>query len=849
MSNRCFKNIFLMVFLAISGLVYSSVEPEWTGKGKYRILVKVEPVNIAERSIDSLIASYDINFDELKTEYSAQGFVDLSTIQVHKYDYNTGLAQTYPSFDGTVSPYDLPCRFADSSLPTEYGVRNGNASTYSDGLVPQKIYQRAGRLFNLLMDNHSGKIIWTHLQHGSAPSYYAIYWDTKPSIEETSLSPSPLIGDGDVLRRKDFQDLAPHSHLRHTIGDLNGDGLFDIVLGEQKGNILFYPNQGSVDEPRFIGCRPVVDQYGPIDVGWYAAPCLYDWNGDGLLDLLIGTAHNVILWWKNTGTQQEYIFDYQGFVEADGSRIETPEQPCEADPEGTIWPYDYFTIPYVCDWNGDGMPDILTGSYLTGRISYYRCTDIVEGIPRLTYEGEIEADGQVIDTVWSAAPLVYDFDNDGKQDLITGGWNYGNYGTNIEPLMYYKNIGTAQNPILQRTAFPVTAGLGIGVISQARVADWNNDGLIDLIISSSNGRIYTYNNVGSSNSPLWQTNNETLKTNWGILSSVFNANSIMDWDNDGNKESLSGSTISRLSGSVHTPVKTVVGRPRTPDGAVIVQPGPGYGDHYNWNSFADWDKDGLVDILCGTHQGNVYLYRNLGAADNLLFDYGVKLKLTNGDDVKVGPEVYDNPEDVPNFTALQGSRVKQLVDDVDGDGIDDLLLSETYGQVWVFLNTQQGAVDKLQPGVIVATGVSRYPVTLFDWNKDGLKDIISGLPNESPGTIYFNSSTQGSPVFDSGIRPFEFPYLFFNTVFHGTDWNQDGDDDFLVEAEYYGFWFEGSFITHGYIDAQRIRFCGDQTTAYLRQDINKDCYVHLSDLSMIADMWLNCYDPRFTSPK
>ncbi len=850
------RNIFFKFAMAVLLIIMTitpvwAVMPEWTGQGRYRIIVEVEPVQLeGARISDKLVARYNIDFDAIMAEKRASGFVDLSTLQVHKFIPETGIAGFYPTFDGAVSPHDRPCRFEDESMLEKYGVRNGNASTYPDGLVPQNMYDRGGQLFNRFMDNNKGSIIWVHNQNNAQSSYYAIYWDTKETLVETNPSPAPFIGDGDVLRKKDGQDLMPHSHLRQAVGDLNGDGLFDIVVGEQKGNVLFYPNQGTLGNPKFTGCRPLTDQYGPIDVGWYASPYLYDWNNDGLLDMLVGTAHNVILWWKNVGTATDYAFEYQGFVQADGGRLETPQTPCEADPGRTIWPNDYFTIPCVSDWNGDGLPDILTGSYLTGQISYYRCTGRVGGIPQLTFEGVLQADGQVLDTVWAAAPVVFDVDGDGRQDLLTGGWNYGNYGTNIESVMYYRNVGTAQSPVLQRQALPTQGTLGAGMIAHPRIVDWNNDGLMDLLVANSNGKIFIYPNVGTSSGAIWQTNSASLQTQWGILSSILNANSISDLDSDGSKEVLSGTTIYRLGGSPHSPVKTNIGRPRTPNGAVITQPGPGYGDHYNWNTFADWDKDGLVDILCGTHQGNVYFYRNLGAADNMSFDYGVKLKLLNGQDLKVGPPVYDDPADVPDFTALQGSRVKQLVDDVDGDGIDDLILTETYGKIWVFLNTVDGAIDKLLPGVQVGSGVSRYPVTLFDWNKDGKNDLISRLPTENPGTIYVNVSTAGTAAFNPGIRPIEFPYLFFNTVFHNSDWNNDGDEDFLVEAEYYGFWFEGSFIEHGYIDAQRVmnydRFCGDPLTIYKPQDINKDCYVDFADMAALAFRWLDCYDPRPT---
>lgn len=799
MSKKVFILIKLMAILFVSCSAFA-VSPEWTGQGQYRLLVKVDPVILTNgRSSDDLIGRYEIDFDALMTEFSGSGYVDLSTIQVHRFDPDTGAALTYPAFDNAVSPYDRPCRFEDNIAPDDYPQRSGYASNYGDGLAPRSTFKRAGRLFNRAMENHTGKIIWTHTQDDSLSSYYAIYWDTKVSKSQIGLSPAPFIGDADVLRLEDNLPLAPYSHVRSTVGDLNGDGLFDIVMAEQKGNVLFYPNMGSIGNPRFLGCQPLIDEYGPIDAGWYGAAVLYDWNDDGLIDLLVGTSHNVILWWENVGTTTDYQFDYQGCLQADGARLETPETPCA---ESSVFVVDYFTMPFVCDWNQDGLPDILTGSYITGQISYYRCSGRTGGVPDLTFEGLIQADGDVLDTVWAAHPLGYDFNNDGKMDLISGSWNFGGGGTNIEMLHYYKNTGTASVPVLQRQSFPMQGSFPSGTLAHAVTVDWNNDSLMDLLVSTYGGHMYCFLNVGTQNAPLWDVHSNELETKWGIWPNILNAWSVMDWDNDGYKEILHGSRIYRLTGSPHSPTNTTVGV-CTVDGSAIYHEGPGYGDHYNWNVLADWDGDGLTDILCGIHQGNIYFHKNSGDPSNLVFDTGIKLKLLTGEEVKVGPPVYKDPDDVPDFVALQGSRAKPFMDDADGDGINDLLIAE-HDKIWVFRNTVAGATDKLQAGVVVGTGVSRFPVTTIDWNQDNKNDIIVGVPVSSPGTIYENQSTPGSPVYAAGITPLDLPYLFYNTVLHNSDWNDDGDDDFLAEGEYFGFWIEGSFMEHDYVYGTRV---------------------------------------------
>ncbi|MBN2291142.1 MAG: VCBS repeat-containing protein [Pirellulales bacterium] len=791
-------------FFVLSSL--QAIEPEWTGSGSHRIIVKVAPIQLdSGRNSDELVASYEVDFDTLKNELNITGQVDLSSLQVHKIDPVNGQAETFKSFSNAKSRYDRPCRFEDVSIPEYYPDRANYPSNYPNGQGPVSYRKRGGRLFNVIMDNSHGKIIWVHTQNAFKTSHYAIYWDTKESLSEIGPSPAPFIGDVDVLRTKSNTPLVGMAHLRICTGDLNGDGLFDIIAGEGKGNILFYPNVGIAGAPRFIGCKPFMDEKGPVNVGYHAAPFIYDWNNDGLVDLLAGTSHNVILWWKNCGTRIKPAFVYQGFLQADGEILRTPSTPCAEDPKQNIWKIDYMTAPCVCDWDNDGLPDILTGSYLTGQISYYGCIGRdSSGIPILTYKGPLKADGGIIDTGWCAAPVAYDFDNDNRLELITGSLNYGGEKNRNNLLMYYKNIGNNKEPLLKHKPLPKIGEFPLSNMARAGVADWNNDGLVDLIVSTG-GEIYVYLNEGTDRSPTWRIDTTALKAEWGFQKSLLgSAMSLDDYNNDGKLEILSGTKILTINGSPYSPNSTSLGNAHV-NGKPIWHEGPNYGDGYNWNIFADWDEDGLVDILSGTQQGNIYLHTNPGLPDKLSFNAGVKLKLINGEDLKIGPDVYEKKEDVPDFQSLQGARVKMLCFDVDLDGIKDLVMSDTYGQIWAFRNTGAGAINKIEPGILIGKGVSRLPIDTIDWNKDGKLDVVCACPLDNPGSIYLNESTTGNIVFAEPIQPMGMPSLFYNAAFHNIDWNSDGDKDLIINAEHFTFWAEDSFIRHGYQQAERVK--------------------------------------------
>lgn len=92
-----------------------------------------------------------------------------------------------------------------------------------------------------------------------------------------------------------------------TFGDMDGDGLPDMIIGESTGRLHFFKNNGTVGNPDFSGMT--TQSIFGLNVGNNSAPFLFDVNKDTLLDLVVGRKDGKISYFKNTGRQNTFQFD------------------------------------------------------------------------------------------------------------------------------------------------------------------------------------------------------------------------------------------------------------------------------------------------------------------------------------------------------------------------------------------------------------------------------------------------------------------------------------------------------------------------------------------------------------
>ena len=97
-------------------------------------------------------------------------------------------------------------------------------------------------------------------------------------------------------------DIDPGSYSTPTLADMDGDGDLDLLVGENAGTLNFYRNEGTRAIADFAAVLPDGASYLGIDVGSRSAPAFADLDEDGDVDLLLGSENAELIYYRNDGT-------------------------------------------------------------------------------------------------------------------------------------------------------------------------------------------------------------------------------------------------------------------------------------------------------------------------------------------------------------------------------------------------------------------------------------------------------------------------------------------------------------------------------------------------------------------
>lgn len=633
------------------------------------------------------------------------------------------------------------------------GLRLFQQDPQTGQVVPREGEATDAHPFKFHEDGYSvAELDLRFVHEGELPAVYALYYDAAAPENTTHLPDVPvMVGNGDRLREGRPSSLGLlNGPLRGSVAlfDPDQDGDLDLWMASgdqlrsgdaQSGGHFFYENIGGPGHhARFA--PPVKIHKGNSPVGYIQAlnaPQIVDVNQDGKLDMFLYNNSDKVQWWEWSFVNGRVVVDaYHELPCPDATRSERGR---------------------LLDWNGDGQLDLLAGTSLffgkqkAGQVpTFGDKPDVTLAID------SIQADA------WQSTPLAMlpvDLDGDGTLELIASGWQtrlfvhrkvagddhydsgtrlttfdghelrmpsvfpvpqFADFDNDSDLDMVWTNDGSivgwceniagpGRTPMLRQTTFffAYDAPLTAGCIAIPWADDWDDDGDLDLILGDAGEHVYLAENVGSAQTPIWDT------------ARPMHAAGLEIEIRSGDEGSLLGSQESDWG--------------------------------YTNPLVADWDRDGLDDLIVSGIRGEIYFYRNVGEIGRPMLGSGRLIEFDKS---------IKNPP-TPEWTRYQ----------------------------------RQGRE------VIIA---HRCRPAVYDWNKDGFLDLLT-LDHTSRWAVYFGKAgDDGIPVVslpDHDVIAFDDPFalaLIWNrrpldhkgwrphyagrTVAQLTDWDGDGDPDLYLDG-------------------------------------------------------------------
>ena len=502
--------------------------------------------------------------------------------------------------------------------------------------------------------------------------------------------------------------------------DYDGDGVLDLVIGvgdwtdygwdnayDREGNWTNGPLRGLIyvainsrttERPTYNKPELITLADGqPVEVYGRPSPNFADFDGDGDLDLLCGEFFDGFTYFENIGTRTEPRY-------AAGRRLMHDGRPLTMDLQ--------MIVPVAIDWTGDGYLDLIVGDE-DGRVALIENTGrLVEGVPQFLPPEYFQQEAADVKCGALATPFAFDWDGDGDEDLLVG--NTAGYlcfyenlsGPGVEQPRWaaprYLNAGgeririqAGPNGSIQG---PCEAKWGYTTLN---VADWDHDGLPDVIVNSIWGRVLWYRNVGIRTDPqlaeaqpirvAWQGTPPKPAWNW--------------WD----------------------PV----------DDELVTQ----------WRTtpvVIDFDGDGLNDLVMLDHEGYLAFFRRQQNDNELMLLPGQRIFVD-----EQGAPLQLNSEE-----AGKSGRVKLAVVDWDGDGRLDLVVNSVNAGWYRQVENSGGKYVYRAMGDLgkqLLAGHSTSP-TIVDWNANGVPDLLVGAED---GRLYYKRNPRSE---QPGIVSREFVY-------------------------------------------------------------------------------------------
>lgn len=251
----------------------------------------------------------------------------------------------YPEYDQRAYPFPIDYN-KDGFLDIISGSSNGSFY-YFQG---EKMGENYETFKSIRLKDSNGKII--SVEGYSAPILTYINEDEKIDLISGSSDGNIywFSGNGDLTFENQgvLVETGMEGQVMPAIGDINGDGIEDLIVGSNTKAIKIYHGRDDDENLRFTLATAIkIEGLENIDGNWLS-PYIVDINEDGINDLVVGTFQGYIGRFIGNGAS----FKFHSYMEG-----------TEKNYKGNMnLKFGNNCVPTFSDINGDGKTDLIVGS-------------------------------------------------------------------------------------------------------------------------------------------------------------------------------------------------------------------------------------------------------------------------------------------------------------------------------------------------------------------------------------------------------------------------------------------------------------------------------------------------------